>query len=54
MDLLSTNSGADDNIACLNGIRFLSSMLLVIVHFVMEMFFRPAYNTSKLAKVVFT
>lgn len=54
-DFLSTNSGADDDtIGCLNGIRFLSSMTLVMVHFVMEIFFRTAYNTSKLAKVIFT
>jgi len=54
MDFLSTSSNADDNIGCLHGIRVSSHATLVVVHFVMEIFFRTAYNTSKLAEVYVT
>jgi len=49
--LLSTKSGAVDNLACLNGIRVLSTTWIVLYHTYYQAIINPMYNPLAFLKV---
>lgn len=51
--LLSTKSAAVDNLACLNGMRVLSTTWIVLYHTYYEAIINPMYNPLGLLKVYY-
>jgi hypothetical protein len=50
--LLSTKSNAVDNLACLNGIRVLSTTWIVLYHTYYQAIINPMYNAFTLIEVI--